>query len=75
MEMRLRLPELMDAKGWSAYQLSKATSGRVSMSTAYRLARMRGRIQTFDAEMLEALCDVFNVTPGELLERETKRRR
>lgn len=28
-----------------------------------------------DAEMLEALCDVFDVEPGELLEREAKRRR
>jgi hypothetical protein len=38
------------------YAFSKATNGRVSMSTAYRIVRMRGRLATFDATLLEAMC-------------------
>jgi DNA-binding Xre family transcriptional regulator len=45
------------------------------MSTAYRMARLSGRVQTFDAELLEALCDVLSVEPAELLERDSAKRR
>ena len=75
MLMRLRLPELLDARGMSAYALSKASDGRISMSTAYRVSKLRGKLQNFDAEMLEALCDVLEVDPGELWERDKKRRK
>lgn len=68
--MRLRLPELLKKRGMSAYQFSKATNGRVSMSTAYRIVRMRGRLANFDAVLLEAICDVLKVKPGELFGRE-----
>lgn len=71
MLVRVRIPELLQLRGMSVYELSKRSQGRVSMSTAYRLARKRGRAHTFDAELLEALCDVLGVGPGELLERET----
>jgi DNA-binding Xre family transcriptional regulator len=70
MLMRLRLPELLKERELSAYGLSKASEGRISMSTAYRLAKLEGRVQTFDAELLEALCDVLDVDPGELFERD-----
>ncbi|HYN83049.1 MAG TPA: helix-turn-helix transcriptional regulator [Gemmatimonadaceae bacterium] len=73
--MRLRLPELLDERGMSAYALSKQSKGRISMSTAYRMARLSGRVQNFDAELLEALCDVLSVEPGELLERDSAKRR
>lgn len=72
--MRLRLPELMKQHGLTAYAVSRQSAGRISLSTAYRLVRMDGRVQSFDAEMLEALCEVFHCAPGELLEREGKRR-
>lgn len=75
MLMRLRLPELLDERGMSAYALSKQSKGRISMSTAYRMARLSGRVQNFDAELLEALCDVLSVEPGELLERDSAKRR
>lgn len=75
MLMRLRLPELLDERGITAYSLSKQSKGRISMSTAYRLAKMNGRVQNFDADMLEALCDVLKCQPGDLLEREPKGRR
>lgn len=67
--MRFRIPELLDARGWSAYALARASDGRVSMSTAYRLKKLGGRVQTFDADLCEALCDVLGVEPGELFER------
>lgn len=68
--MRLRLPELLERQQMTPYQLSKASGGRISMSTAYRIVRMGGRLQNFDGELLEALCDVLAVGPGELLERD-----
>ena len=70
--MRLRLPELLDVAGLTPYALHKQSDGRVSLSTAYRLTRNRGRVANFDAELLEALCDVLGVEPGELFERDTK---
>ena len=75
MDVRLRLPELMEKKGLTAYAVSRRSDGRISMSTAYRLARMKGHLHSFNNDMLEALCDVLGVEPGELLERDPKRRR
>jgi DNA-binding Xre family transcriptional regulator len=72
--MRLRLPELIKERSLSAYALSKRSGGRISMSTAYRLAKLSGRVQNFDAEMLEVLCEVLGVEPSELLQRERKRK-
>lgn len=76
MDMRLRLPELLteDGRDVSPYRLSRESGGRISMSTAYRLKRERGRLETFRSDILDALCDVLGVTPGELFEREKKRR-
>jgi DNA-binding Xre family transcriptional regulator len=69
--MRIRLPELMAAHGMAtAYQLAKASNYRISITKAYRLVDSKGRPPRADFETLEALCDVFNVGPGELLERD-----
>jgi DNA-binding Xre family transcriptional regulator len=75
MLVRVRIPELLEAAGLTPYGLCQASGGRISMSTAYRLARNKGRAHTFDAELLEALCDVLKVTPGDLLEREPRKGR
>jgi DNA-binding Xre family transcriptional regulator len=74
MEMRIRIPELLDAKGVSPYRLARESGGRISMSTAYRLKRENGQLATYKAAMMDALCDVLGVKPSELLEREKKRR-
>jgi DNA-binding Xre family transcriptional regulator len=75
LDMRLRLPELMKAAGFTtAYQLARASAGRISMTKAYRLVESEGRPPRVDMETLEALCDVFNVGPGELLERDKPKR-
>ncbi len=80
MQMRLRLPELLVEHKLTAYAVAIASGDRISLSTIYRLTRNRGRVASFDAELLEALCDVFGVGPAALLEREghgktVKRRR
>jgi DNA-binding Xre family transcriptional regulator len=70
MDMRVRIPELLKSSGLTPYALAKRSGDRISLSTAYRLTRSKGRLNTFDAEVLEALCDIFGVGPGELLERD-----
>jgi Fe2+ or Zn2+ uptake regulation protein len=70
--MRLRLPELLEehTPPLTAYAVAKTSGNRISLSTIYRLNRNRGRVANFDGELLEALCDVFQVHPGKLFERE-----
>ncbi len=75
MGLRLRLPELLTEHGVTAYTLAQRSKGRISPSTLYRLVRSRGRVRYLDADLLEALCDVLGVAPGDLLERHTKSRR
>lgn len=75
MEMRIRLPELMErAKIPTAYALAKASKDRISMSTAHRLVKAGGAVRYLDSEVLDVLCDVFEVTDlNDLLEREAPR--
>jgi DNA-binding Xre family transcriptional regulator len=75
MRIRLRFPELLAERGLTGYRLSVATGGRVSMSTVYRWVRARGRVQTVDTGLLEAICDALNASIGDVLELEGKRRR
>jgi transcriptional regulator with XRE-family HTH domain len=70
MDMRLRIPELLTEKGVNAYRLATRSNGRISLSTAYRLKRDRGYLQTYSAKMLEAMVDIFGVTASELFEDE-----
>lgn len=72
--MRLRIPELLTARDITPYALAKRSGGRVSLSTVYRLVERRGRLQTYSSDLLETLCDVLKVEPGELFERDTSRR-
>lgn len=72
--MRLRLPELLRDRGITPYALSKLSKGEISLSTAYRLTRMRGRLQSFDNRLCEVLCEILKVDPSVLFEREPKRR-
>jgi DNA-binding Xre family transcriptional regulator len=69
--MRLRLPELLQARGLTAYKLAALSGGRISESTAYRLTDAEGRLQTYGAQILDALCKVLEVEPGDLFERQT----
>jgi DNA-binding Xre family transcriptional regulator len=73
--IRLRFPELLEERGLTGYALSMATGGKVSLSTVYRWVRARGRVQTIDTALLEALCEALNARPADILELEEKRRR
>lgn len=75
MGLRLRLPELLDVRQMTPYALAKASKGRISLSTAYRIVRARGRVALFNAELLDALCDVLRVEPNELFERKRSGKR
>lgn len=65
--LRLRLPELLEERGWTAYRLSKESGDRISLPTAHRLVRQRGRIKQFRAEVLEALCDTLGIGVAEVV--------
>lgn len=73
--IRLRVPEIFEEKGLTAYEVAKRSAGRIQAPTLYRLARRNGKVSSFDAELLDVLCDVLDVEPGELLERDGKRKR
>jgi DNA-binding Xre family transcriptional regulator len=70
MLMRLRIPELLAERGLTPYAVARDSGGRISLSTIYRLKDRRGQLDTFAADMLEALCDVLGVKPGDLFERD-----
>ncbi len=72
--MRLRVPELLASRGVTPYALAKRSGGRVSLSTVYRLVERRGNLQTYSADLLDTLCDILDVEPGELFERDTHKR-
>jgi DNA-binding Xre family transcriptional regulator len=76
MTVRLRFPELLEARELTAYGLAKLTNGHLSKSMAYRLVAQRGAFRCLSPEQIEALCAALEVEPGQLLVREaTKRRR
>jgi DNA-binding Xre family transcriptional regulator len=73
--MRLRLAELLESRGLTAYAIAQQSDGRISTSALYRLLKSDGRARYLDAELLDALCDVLDVGPGDLLEHERPGRR
>ena len=83
MDVRIKLPELLSTDGSGAararkitpYALAKQSAERISLSTAYRLVKRKGALESFESKLLEALCDVLGVEPGDLLEREKKGKR
>ncbi len=67
--MRLRVPQLLEQHGITAYELAKRSGGRISIPSAYRLAA--GEFRQVSATVLDALCEVFAITdPGPLFERD-----
>jgi DNA-binding Xre family transcriptional regulator len=73
--MRLRLPELLEERGLTGYALVQLAGGRIGTASLYRLVQRKGKVRYLDAELLETLCDVLGVEPGELLERESRKER
>lgn len=76
LDMRFRLPELMRARGIpTAYALTKASKGAIPITTAHRLVTADGHPKRVDLATLDVLCDVLEVSPGELFERDKPRKR
>ena len=73
--IRVRLPELLNEEIPTAYAIAKASRDRISQSAAHRLVRARGAVQRYDADVIEALCEIFRVGPGDLFELDAKPRR
>lgn len=72
--MRLRVDELLRSRGMTPYALAKASGGVISLSAAYRLAG--GEFRAIGAMVMDTLCEILRVEPGELFERTpTPRRR
>lgn len=72
--LRLRVGALLEARGMTAYQLSKASDGRISMRTAYRLAN--GQATQVPLDVLDALVEVFELKDtGPLFEQDGRRKR
>lgn len=65
--MRLRVPELLAEREMTAYRLHKLSGGRLSLSSASRLAR--GEWKCLSSDVMDVLCEVLDVEPGELFER------
>lgn len=65
--LRLRIPELLDRNALTAWGLHKAAPHAITATMAYRLVRERGQLETFPRKTLEALADVLQCAPGDLL--------
>src|SRR5437660_11613567 len=61
--LRLRLRQLLEAQGMSAYGLAKFTG--LSLNTIYRLTRPSGRFSLIRADTIERLCGALRVTPSD----------
>lgn len=64
--IRLRLADVLAARGWTPYRLAQETG--LTVPTAYRLADASLRFGRFTADTLDRLCEALEVQPGELLE-------
>lgn len=63
--MELSVPALLAERGWTAYELSKRSGGKISMSAAYRLAA--GDWRCLSRSVLEGLVLAFEIEdPGPL---------
>jgi putative transcriptional regulator len=71
MAVRFRLSSVLEATGTSQRELARRSG--VSLVTINAIAN--NRTTRVDLATLDALCDVLDVDPGELLEREGKRKR
>ena len=62
--IRLKVPELLKQKGWNATDLMR--KGNIAYGTALRLSKGEGNGITFD--VLESICQLFEVEISEVLE-------
>ena len=75
--MRIRIPELLEERGLTPYAVAHhpLNADRIKLTTLYRLVRSGGTAPPFAPAVLDALCDILEVEPAELFEREKPKRR
>ena len=73
MAVRFRLRELLEERNPPMSQSELARQSGLSFVTINAIAQ--NRTTRVDLATLDALCAVLNCAPGDLLERETKRRK
>jgi DNA-binding Xre family transcriptional regulator len=69
--VRLRLRQVLEARGVLPYGLAKFTG--LSLNTIYRLTRPSGRFRLIRADTIERLCAALRITPSELFDYEKPR--
>lgn len=63
---RLRVPELLEKKGWTAIDLIQRPEFLIPPATAYRLARKDEKVRSLSLELIEKLAHGFNVDADDL---------
>ena len=64
MKIKLRIPDLLAEKGWTAYRLAKAA--QLPFGTAYKLAEGSG--DSISLSVMEKVCAALKCGPGDLFE-------
>jgi DNA-binding Xre family transcriptional regulator len=67
--IKVKVPELLEERGLNATDLMRKAN--IAYATAYRLSKGQGTAISF--EVLDALCDFFEVPVEEVLEYQQKR--
>lgn len=62
--IKLKVPELMHAKGWNASDLMRKAN--VAYKTAHRLSK--GNADSISFDVLNSLCEIFEVQVKDVLE-------
>ncbi len=65
-KVRMRIPELLAERGWTAYELAKRSGGRLSLTWCYNVVANDGAWSKLTPIQLSALVTVLNVDPGRL---------
>jgi hypothetical protein len=61
MDMRIRLPELLDEYGTNAHALAMASNKRLALNTVYKLVARRGVVKYMDAGTLQAIYETLKL--------------
>lgn len=61
LDMRIRLPELLDEHETNAYALAMASNGRLAPNTVYKLVAKQGVVRYLDARTLQAIYDTLGL--------------
>ena len=64
--VRLRVRQLLEARGLSPYALAKFTG--LGLNSIYRLTNATGRFRLIRADTIERLCGALRVLPSELFD-------